>query len=359
MRSGLSRPTVGLVLSTLASAGLVTVGKARQGSGGGRPSPVVEPTDQHLVATVYVDVTGVEVALCGLGGRILAVAATNSSVRDPEWVVGEAARLLDRLLVPFNGISRVLRVVAVVPGRVKSDEGLVVNAPHLQWQRVALATALAEATGLPSELAHDGHAGALAEWRWGTGRETNDLIYLYAGPGGVGAGIISAGSLLRGSHELAGRLAHVAVSDDGPLCYCGAHGCLTTHLSAAALDAAIGGNGVERSAASLAERMADLGADHPVMQRLAAQLTRGLRTVVAVFDPDVIVLAGALTGFLNVAGTRVAGALAHTNLDVARDAVRVVEPTLGSQQLHIGASDIGFASLLEDPSPTIATADGS
>src|SRR5690606_266223 len=171
----------------------------------------------------------------------------------------------------------------------------------------------------------------------------------------VGAGIISAGALLLGSHELAGRLAHVAAADDGPLCYCGANGCLTTHLSAAALSRAVGGDGREGTSA-LAQRLSDLGPDHPTVRRLIVLLTRDLRTLVAILDPDIIVLAGALSALLRVAGSEINDSLALTNFDAARHAVQVVEPSLGSEQLHVGASDIGFTPLLDDPSHVLAAA---
>ena len=67
-------------------------------------------------------------------------------------------------------------------------------------------------------IEHDGNAGALAEWYFGAGQGTQNMIYLTAGTG-LGAGIILNGRIYRGSTDTAGEIGHIRIAEDGPLEY--------------------------------------------------------------------------------------------------------------------------------------------
>jgi glucokinase len=78
------------------------------------------------------------------------------------------------------------------------------------------------------------HAAALAELRWGAGREAQDFVFLEIGTS-VAAGLVCDGRLVRGTANLAGEFGHVFVDPDGPLCSCGRCGCLEPLVSAGGL----------------------------------------------------------------------------------------------------------------------------
>src|SRR5579859_2159126 len=49
---------------------------------------------------------------------------------------------------------------------------------------------------------------------------------------GVGAGIITGGTLYRGSSNSAGEWGHTTVQIEGRLCHCGSRGCIETYIGA-------------------------------------------------------------------------------------------------------------------------------
>jgi glucokinase len=79
---------------------------------------------------------------------------------------------------------------------------------------------------LPVALDNDANAAALGEHLYGAGRGYSDLVYLTISTG-IGVGIIAGDKLV---HRL-GEGGHVTVQPGGPLCACGARGCMETLCS--------------------------------------------------------------------------------------------------------------------------------
>ncbi len=71
-------------------------------------------------------------------------------------------------------------------------------------------------------------AFAFAEHRYGAGRGATDMIYLYVGRQGIGAGIFVNDSLLKSASGFCGEVGHIQVEENGLLCQCGNQGCLQT-----------------------------------------------------------------------------------------------------------------------------------
>ena len=114
---------------------------------------------------------------------------------------------------PCRGIG------VAIGGPLDPSAGVVLGPPNLPgWDHVPLAARLADALELPVRVEHDAVACALAEWRWGAGRDARSLVYLTCGTG-FGAGFVVDGRPLRGSGGHPSDLGHVRLSDDGPVGY--------------------------------------------------------------------------------------------------------------------------------------------
>lgn len=104
-------------------------------------------------------------------------------------------------------------------GPLDSKKGLILAPPNLpKWDHVDCLTPLAERFSVPVALQNDADACALAEWRWGAGKGTQNMIFLTFGTG-MGAGLILDGRLYVGSNNLAGEIGHVRLAKDGPMGY--------------------------------------------------------------------------------------------------------------------------------------------
>ncbi|WP_223591774.1 ROK family protein [Neobacillus bataviensis] len=102
-------------------------------------------------------------------------------------------------------------------GPLDSKKGLVLSPPNLpNWDRIDVLTPLRERFNVPCSIQNDANACALAEWKWGAGKGTNNMIFLTFGTG-MGAGFIFDGRLYTGTNDMAGEVGHVRLEHDGPV----------------------------------------------------------------------------------------------------------------------------------------------
>jgi glucokinase len=119
-------------------------------------------------------------------------------------------------------------------GPLLYPEGIVSPLHIPAWRGFPLRERLAAALALPAVLDNDAKAFALGEARFGAGRGARCLLGMIVSTG-VGSGIVLDGRLLHGASGNAGHIGHVTVAADGPLCPCGARGCVTAYASGTGL----------------------------------------------------------------------------------------------------------------------------
>ena len=87
-----------------------------------------------------------------------------------------------------------------------SRRGIIQEPPNLLgWKDVHITEELTARTGLPAYLCNDANACALAEWRFGAGRGTRNMVFCTFGTG-FGAGLILDGKLYAGTNDNAGEV---------------------------------------------------------------------------------------------------------------------------------------------------------
>lgn len=117
----------------------------------------------------------------------------------------------DRALIKAVGIS--------CGGPLDSHRGVICSPPNLPgWDEVPIVDLISKGTGLPCFLENDANGCALAEWNWGAGRGTRNMIFLTFGTG-LGAGLILNGQLYEGTSGMAGEVGHIRMATEGPSGY--------------------------------------------------------------------------------------------------------------------------------------------
>lgn len=86
-------------------------------------------------------------------------------------------------------------------------------------------------------LEHDSKAAAYLEL-WNHPELDSAIVFLLNH--NLGGAIITSHSVHQGMEMHSGTIEHLCVNPDGPLCYCGSHGCLETYCSANALETSAG-----------------------------------------------------------------------------------------------------------------------
>ncbi|MBA8879625.1 ROK family protein [Phyllobacterium myrsinacearum] len=150
------------------------------------------------------------------GAILQRIEFTSRATRGPEALIDDILTAARRLMDLHPGV---VAAGVSVGGPVDVLRGHIQGPPNLPgWHDVPLREWLSNSLNLPVAVEHDAKAGALAEWRFGAGRDCNNLVFLTLGTG-LGAGIIADGRLLRGTCNLAGEIGHWRVQPDGPLMY--------------------------------------------------------------------------------------------------------------------------------------------
>lgn len=262
---------------------------------------------------IGVDLGGTQVraALSDATGQIYRRVATATKADEgQDAVIGRIKSLIEQVWPkPDQGSVKAIGLAA--PGPLDPTSGVIVFAPNLPgWEMTPLRNIIAGAYGLPTFLGNDANLAALAENRYGAGRDVADMVYITVSTG-VGSGIITHGEMLLGSHGFAAEVGHMTVEARGVRCLCGNTGCLEAYASGPSL-ARHAVEALRQGAASLVTDMVagDLSritakelhdaarAGDPLaraeFERAGFYLGVGITSLLHLFNPRMIVLGGSV-----------------------------------------------------------------
>ncbi|MDE2140945.1 MAG: ROK family protein [Elusimicrobia bacterium] len=186
-----------------------------------------------------VDVGGTKIAagLVHPGGKIVAWEKTSTPRRGGAAEVARVILRAARDVLRDAGVKpkRLKGIGVGVPGIVDADGEKVLVAPNIALAGYPLAAELRRRFDTKVALGNDVNLGVLGE-RWlGAGEGLDDVVGIFPGTG-VGGGVVCGGKLLTGAHGAAAELGHVVLDPKGPLCGCGARGCLEAYSSRTAVE---------------------------------------------------------------------------------------------------------------------------
>jgi glucokinase len=223
------------------------------------------------------------------------------------------------------------------------------------WRDFPLRQRLAAAFDRPCVVDNDAKALALGErWR-GAGRGSNNMLGMVVSTG-VGGGVILDGRLLHGAAGNAGHIGHVIVWPGGPVCGCGALGCVEgvssgTGLARRLSEAMAAGEQTRLAPGSTAADIATAARHGDALAielfRTAGEgVGRGIASTAALFDLELVVIGGSIAlRAWDLLGPPLEATLrASARLDFTRG-VRVVHAELGDTAGLFGAAQLAFDSV--------------
>ncbi|TDQ01484.1 ROK family protein [Labedaea rhizosphaerae] len=304
--TGLSAATVSNVTAELVRERLV-VEAGQVESDGGRPRVLLRVDPGYaMVAGVDIGETGVKAELFDLAmNRLAAVDLPlpskrgNSKQAEPAAVVAQAAAGLREVLAGVDE-DKVLGVGVGVPGTVE-QEPVRVHAQTIGWHDVPLADLLCEAgVSVPVFVENGAKTQGQAEMWFGAGRGARHAVILLIGSG-VGASVITDGTIYRGSASSAGEWGHTIIQYGGRRCRCGASGCLEAYVGGEAIveryravrrGKAVAGADEQANLATLLVAAEKSKTAARVLDEAADHLGAGIANLVNLFNPERIVLGG-------------------------------------------------------------------
>jgi len=232
-----------------------------------------------------------------------------------------------------------------IPSVIDRSTGKSLGSVNIPLRDVVLTDLTQERFGIPAVVENDANVAALAEWKLGAGRGSDDLVMLTLGTG-VGGGLVLGGSLYRGAAELG----HVVVVADGPPCQgrCNGRGHLESFASGNAADRAAEKLWGKGATAELLVGRAHEG-DPAALEALAGighLLGAAIGSFVNIFTPELFIVGG---GF----GMAAFEFLVPSALEIAHREVvepdvlpvRIVRAELGSDAGLVGAGLLAFEAI--------------
>jgi predicted NBD/HSP70 family sugar kinase len=352
--TGLNRSTIGTLVADLVALDLVYETMPDSGSRAGRPSPIVNPGSTVVAIAVNPEVDAIHIAMVALGGRVLRI--VHLDIEAPLTVAEVVTRSSAAVAGMLSGRDQSVRVIGIglaVPGQVRLSDGQVREASHLGWFEEPMAATLSRAAGFPVWAANAAILGMRAEAVFGAGRGIDDLVYFIGGASGIGGGVVTGGQWMTGAAGYAGEFGHTFVRSDGAACHCGASGCLEAEVTQQSLLDVAGLRHDQADSLAAALTASTDPAAAALVGRDLELLGIAVRNAVNVFNPARVVLGGFLAELYRARGDE-ARTLVGDAIRSARESVAIVPSALGSEQLMIGAGELVFAALLEDPAGTLS-----
>jgi len=250
---------------------------------------------------------------------------------------------------------------------VNVREGELVFAPNLSWRHVPLRQLLTKQFNIPVFVENDANAAALGEYYFGVAREVENFIFLSAGVG-LGGGIVLGGKLFRGHSGYAGEVGHMALDPKGSLCGCGRRGCWESLVSPRAVVRNIQAT-LRDDTDSLVRELAHGDLDNitfdqvieaaqvndcvalDALQDVARWLGIGIANLVNAFNPELVVLGGALARASKIMIPVIETTVQETALGQPRETLKIAISAYGPEACVVGAAAIVLDEILRYPFP--------
>ena len=183
--------------------------------------------------TIGIDVGGTKVlgGVVDENGKILATARKDTPRQGGSFltqtIADTALELMAKHEVTSIGVS--------AAGFVSSDRKTMLATPNIaDWNGVNLDSELTALIGLPVVIENDANAAMWAEFKFGSAKGLNPVMFFIIGTG-VGGGLVIDGKLFKGANGIGAEFGHMCVVPNGLLCGCGAKGCIEQYASGGAL----------------------------------------------------------------------------------------------------------------------------
>ncbi len=358
--TGLSKPTASQLLARLEAAGLVV----QTGTSEGRPGPNAQlyAVNAGAAHVAGLDVTPERIltAVADVTGEIVGHHELPTPGRTGHSVVRQVLDALEGALKAAGlAQSDLHRIVIGTPGAFDPGTGRLRYASHLPgWHSPTLLDELAATLPMPVEYENDVNLAAVAEQRLGAARGHEDFVLLW-NEEGIGAALVINGRLHRGWTGGAGELGflqvpgtplvrQVAKTGSGGYQELAGAQAIPRIAKSLGIPGSSDRQPYAESAAVLLRRASADPADSRLAELLhqtAHRIATGLSSVVAVLDPELIVLSGGVM----TAGGEPLRALIQTELaELAASRPQLVLGVVQQQPVLRGALESALADTRDE-----------
>lgn len=181
-----------------------------------------------------------------LGGTKIytAIANENGEILDDIVVKTEADKgyeqIVQKIKDSIKGViknvdkSKVKAIGIGSLGPLDIKNGIIVEPSNLPFVNFPIVKEIVEEFDIDTYLDNDANVATLAEYMFGAGKGTENMVYVTASTG-IGGGAILNGKIYRGSTSNALEVGHTTINVSGRRCGCGNTGCVESLSSGTAI----------------------------------------------------------------------------------------------------------------------------
>lgn len=318
---------------------------------------------KRICAGIDLGGTNIKYGLCEVDGKSTFFKTVPADVKKgPHHLLDRIRECADELLMKAALSGRAVKHLGIgTPGVVDADtgsvEGMSPNIPG--WKGVNPKKHLEPKLRIPVFVDNDVNAVALAESQFGAAKGYGDVIAVAVGTG-IGGGILVDGRIYRGGIGGAGEFGHTTIVKDGRKCNCGRKGCLESYASAPNLirlaSKLAAGSKSRTGLAAIFRKQGKLTIKDifdafktqsdkiaiSAVEQSADYLACGLSSVLAVLNPEIVVIGGGVADAGGILYVRlVSKLLKERAFEPVGAGTKVAKARLGNKAGFIGAAVLG------------------
>lgn len=199
-----------------------------------------------------------------------------------------------------------------VPGILDIKNGISRFSPNFpKWEEVPIVAWMESHLHIPTYIDNDARVNLYGEWKFGAGKNRNNVLMITLGTGLGGAAVID-GRVIYGATGSAGEIGHINMFREGRECRCGSSGCLGRYVSALGIlrtfreKVQLGqhsiicdwvNNDLDKVTADMLSRAYDDGDAVAIetMRETGELLGYGLCAVFSLYNPEIIIVGGGMS----------------------------------------------------------------
>ncbi len=255
--------------------------------------------------------TNIAVGIVNEEGKIVASDSTPTlAEREYPEIVADMAMVCKRAAKNAGIDMKEIKAIGIgSPGSIDSENGVVIYANNLKFNKAPIAQELRKHIDLPVNIENDANAAAFGEYVE-NGGGVDDFVFITLGTG-VGGGIIINKKLYKGFNGIGGELGHITLVHNGKMCTCGNPGCWEAYASVTALIAQTK-EAIEKNPDSLMKKLAEEAGEvngktsfeaakagdeaaKAVVRQYTEYVASGLVSIINIFQPQKIVIGGGIS----------------------------------------------------------------
>ena len=232
--TGLNKSTISSLVDELIAHNLIHEAGSNS-VGAGRPATMLEVnSNAGLIIGVELGVDFVSVAVTDFLGNIIWRRREDANPNEGQQkMIDQTVRIVkEAMSTEKKKNTKFLGLGLSTPGTVDIKGKMLIFAPNLHWRNVPFGKIFSEQTKLNVFIENDANAAATAEHLFGTARQSQDFLFVFAGVG-IGGGLFLNGKLYRGKNGYAGEIGHspIMAEPSQTVCHCGNRGCWETYAN--------------------------------------------------------------------------------------------------------------------------------